>query len=197
MKAITVSQPYASLIADGEKWVENRQRWPNFYRGPILIHAGKGTQYLDREDLVAYPTGCVVAVANLFAVVNVSAVVNLLTLMPLASMRLIAPTNPVQRGPLTVGQILAHKYTEGPICLILTQIRKLASPVPCRGMQGLWEAPEVVLRTIQDQIATDFPSPAVTSGGSARVSAKTAEALVAFRGGRPKPRRSTAGKGAS
>lgn len=41
MKALTISQPYASLIARGEKFVENR-RWPTPYRGPLAIHAGKG-----------------------------------------------------------------------------------------------------------------------------------------------------------
>jgi len=50
MKALTISQPYASLIASGEKWVENRS-WPTGYRGPLAIHAGKGTQYLDRREL--------------------------------------------------------------------------------------------------------------------------------------------------
>ena len=46
MKALTVSQPYASMIGP-EKWVENR-RWYTPYRGRLAIHAGKGTQYLTR-----------------------------------------------------------------------------------------------------------------------------------------------------
>jgi len=65
MKALTISQPFASLIASGEKWIENR-RWETKYRGPLAIHAGKGTQYLDRAQLAGYPAG-VVAVANLAA----------------------------------------------------------------------------------------------------------------------------------
>jgi hypothetical protein len=39
MKALTVKQPWASLIAAGIKDVENRS-WPTRYRGPLLIHAG-------------------------------------------------------------------------------------------------------------------------------------------------------------
>jgi len=50
MKALTISQPYASLIASGEKWVENRT-WATRYRGPLAIHAGRGTQYLSRDEL--------------------------------------------------------------------------------------------------------------------------------------------------
>jgi hypothetical protein len=40
MKAITILQPHASLIAVGEKRYETRN-WPTKYRGPIAIHAGQ------------------------------------------------------------------------------------------------------------------------------------------------------------
>ena len=40
MKAITIKQPYASLIVEGIKDIENRT-WKTNYRGRILIHAGK------------------------------------------------------------------------------------------------------------------------------------------------------------
>ena len=41
MKAITIKQPFASLIAAGLKEYEFRT-WKTKYRGEILIHAGKG-----------------------------------------------------------------------------------------------------------------------------------------------------------
>lgn len=41
MKAITVWQPWASLLACGAKNYETRG-WATRYRGPIAIHAGKG-----------------------------------------------------------------------------------------------------------------------------------------------------------
>ena len=71
MKALTISQPYASLIANGEKWVENRT-WETKYRGPLAIHAGKGTQYLTRRELATYLSGCIIAVAELVACVNIA-----------------------------------------------------------------------------------------------------------------------------
>lgn len=40
MKALTIKQPYASLIVEGIKDIENRT-WKTNYRGRILIHAGK------------------------------------------------------------------------------------------------------------------------------------------------------------
>lgn len=38
MKALTIWQPWASLLADGEKRFETRS-WATSYRGPIAIHA--------------------------------------------------------------------------------------------------------------------------------------------------------------
>lgn len=39
MKAITVRQPWASLIAAGVKTIETRS-WSTKYRGPLAVHAG-------------------------------------------------------------------------------------------------------------------------------------------------------------
>ena len=60
MKAITIKQPYATLIAEGLKEYEFRT-WKTKYRGDILIHAGKG---VDKEAMkrfahlnLDYPSG--------------------------------------------------------------------------------------------------------------------------------------------
>jgi hypothetical protein len=44
MKAISIQQPWAWLIVNGYKDVENRS-WPTKYRGTIAIHAGKKFDY--------------------------------------------------------------------------------------------------------------------------------------------------------
>lgn len=41
MKALTLTQPYATLVAIGEKRLETRS-WRTSYRGPLAIHAAKG-----------------------------------------------------------------------------------------------------------------------------------------------------------
>lgn len=40
MKVLSIRQPWAFLIANGLKDLENRD-WPTSFRGPLLIHAGK------------------------------------------------------------------------------------------------------------------------------------------------------------
>ncbi len=54
MKAISIRQPWAWLIVEGGKDIENRQ-WLTRFRGNILIHAAKGCtkqEYADALDFV-------------------------------------------------------------------------------------------------------------------------------------------------
>lgn len=48
MKAISIRQPWAWLIVNGFKDVENRT-WPTKFRGPVLIHAGATMTKADYE----------------------------------------------------------------------------------------------------------------------------------------------------
>ena len=71
MKAIVIRQPWAELIARGEKVLEVR-RWRTSHRGEILIAAGKSPDYaamvrrgMDGEE--PGPTGVAVAIAELTA----------------------------------------------------------------------------------------------------------------------------------
>ena len=128
MKAITISQPFASLIASGEKWCENRT-WPTSYRGLLAIHAGKGMQYLDRSELQAYPTGCVVAVCRLIECVQVSSLRDRIR-------------DGTQYPGLSLGrmqQLLEHEHCEGPYAFVLDDIQALTDPIKAKGAQGLWE----------------------------------------------------------
>lgn len=52
MKAITVWQPWASLLVSGRKRYETRS-WATSYRGPIAIHAAKRPVRQTIDALVA------------------------------------------------------------------------------------------------------------------------------------------------
>jgi hypothetical protein len=49
LKALSIRQPWAWLIANGHKHIENRT-WRTSYRGPILIHASQGMTRQEYED---------------------------------------------------------------------------------------------------------------------------------------------------
>lgn len=46
MKALSIHQPWAWLIVNGYKTIENRS-WNTKYRGPVLIHASKNVRTRD------------------------------------------------------------------------------------------------------------------------------------------------------
>ena len=75
MKVITIKQPFASLIAEGLKEYEFRT-WKTNYRGEILIHAGKAVDKgaMKRFECLKleYPTGCIIARAQLTECVAVN-----------------------------------------------------------------------------------------------------------------------------
>ena len=56
MKALSIRQPWANLIAPGDKTIEVRSR-PTKYRGPLLIVSAKRP--------AVPPAGCALAVVNL------------------------------------------------------------------------------------------------------------------------------------
>ena len=53
MKVLTIKQPWATLIMQGDKRFEFRS-WQTKYRGDLLIHAGKGIDKEAMKRLVKY-----------------------------------------------------------------------------------------------------------------------------------------------
>lgn len=123
IKALTICQPYAHLIAIGEKRVENRT-WTTNYRGPLAIHAGLSRKYLDDGDQVRYPGmafGAVVATAMLVECVRMDAVADLIVNKP------------------ELLWLSGHVHVEGPMCWILEDIQRLETPYPISGQRSLWQ----------------------------------------------------------
>ena len=123
-KALTICQPYAELIARGEKVVENRT-WPTAYRGPLAIHAGKSRAWLDASDEEKYRNMAFVAIV---------ATADLVACLPR-----LYPADPYN-WPDRWRHLADHAHANGPWCFVLENVRRLAAPVPCRGMLGLWDA---------------------------------------------------------
>ena len=133
MKALTIWQPWAALIAWGEKQYETRPFATN-YRGPLAIHAGLDDSALDVVDansfyraafkrhgdpeLTKLPFGAVVCVVDLVAVVPVT-----------------------QLCTLTQQETTFGDYSPGRLAWRLENVRVLAKPIPVRGKQGLWGWP--------------------------------------------------------
>lgn len=122
MKALTICQPFASLIASGEKRVENRI-WGTSYRGPLLIHAGKSREWLVRRPPDGMVFGAIIAVVDLLDTILKANI-----------------THPdvVRRYPW----LPEHEHAHGPWCWVLGSVRAVEPPVPWRGALGLFDVPE-------------------------------------------------------
>lgn len=53
MKALSIRQPWASLIVNVGKDIENRD-WPTRHRGRILIHAAKGMTHYEHDSAIDF-----------------------------------------------------------------------------------------------------------------------------------------------
>jgi len=144
MKALTVCQPYAHLIASGRKRVENRE-WPTSYRGLLYIHAGKNRSWLDEDnygialDRMAF--GAVVALARLVDCLHIEA---------------------IDRGDYDQKYpwLRDHEHTEGTWCWVLDGVSPIG-PWPWRGSQGLFDINESELESIANrQLGIAQPSSA-------------------------------------
>jgi ASCH domain len=56
LKALSLKQPWANMVASGEKTIETR-KWPTDYRGPLLIVSSKTP--------AIPPSGCALAIVTL------------------------------------------------------------------------------------------------------------------------------------
>jgi hypothetical protein len=128
IKALTICQPYAELILRGDKRVENRT-WPTKYRGPLLIHAGKGTSWLGAGDRLRYPG------MSFGAIVGVARLTDCILMERVSTGRL----------PDYLRWMSGHLHCSGPFCWVLQDVRRLPRPIPWRGRQGLFEVPAEVV----------------------------------------------------
>ena len=60
MLALSIRQPWASLILKAGKDIENRC-WPTKVRGRVLIHAAKGMTRAEHEDAIDFAVGAIIA----------------------------------------------------------------------------------------------------------------------------------------
>lgn len=136
MNALTIIQPYAHLIAIGQKPIENR-RWSTNFRGELAIHAGKDRSWLDsgEDDVSAMAFGAIVAVVDVVACLPKSALMK------------------AERWGKWA-HLFDHEHAEGPWCFVLENVRRLPTPIPSRGAQGLWSVPVEIEQQMREAVTT-------------------------------------------
>ncbi len=166
MKAITIWQPWASLLAIGAKRYETRG-WATKYRGPIAIHAAKkdpckipliGLEEFDAaagEELTKaglgstwflLPRGEIIATAELVnvwhIVHNPGADVDTARHISIGAESLTndrhAPDFADYFVP-TAREMIFGDWTPGRFAWEIANVRMLSEPIPAKGKQRIWE----------------------------------------------------------
>jgi activating signal cointegrator 1 len=115
MKALSLWQPWASLIYDGRKTIETRH-WEMLYRGPLAIHAAKHVERDACKDFgynwQTIPRGAILCIVGVQGCVRFP--------HPLA------PPDPY------------GDFYEGRFGILMTMLEKFDKPIPATGHQGIW-----------------------------------------------------------
>lgn len=133
MRALTLTQPWASLVAIGAKRIETRS-WPTAWRGPLAIHAAQGFPAAARRCCYEQAFRIVLDWHELNPA-------NLPRGVVLATCRLVdcVPTEDAELlSGLTWFESSFGDYSPGRWAWVLDDIQPLAHPVPARGALGLW-----------------------------------------------------------
>jgi hypothetical protein len=133
MKALTVRQPHASLIAAGVKTIETRGQRTH-HRGPLAIHAG-----LHRPVEGADVVDCVPIDPREWTARTGGPFTGHSKMGDGSDAELWWSDG--QRPRITFDWEAQRPYgdfTPGRWAWLLTDVRPLPEPVPCRGAQGLW-----------------------------------------------------------
>jgi activating signal cointegrator 1 len=140
VKALSLTQPWATAIAVGIKQWETRS-WPTSVRGEIAIHAAKGyprwAKNFTKEEQDAgrlphgdLPLGAIVCLAEL------------------------VECRQAQTAAQEIGEIekMYGDYAEGRFAFKLVNIRPLVKPVLWRGALGFWSVEWDLHRLISEQL---------------------------------------------
>lgn len=130
MKALTIWQPWASLIAVGAKRIETRP-WSTRYRGPLAIHAAlskKGLDTFHTDPFHGILKAAGFAMPRWLPRCQVVALCNLVDVVPVEQVRAT-----LSQQELDFGDFGNRRYA-----WLLQDVHSLLFPISARGQQGLW-----------------------------------------------------------
>jgi hypothetical protein len=141
LKALTLWQPWASLVALGEKQIETRC-WDTKYRGELAIHASANLPpaYLGRSRFAPEFTDEVADALNC----RRDSVDSAIKQLPRASVLCIVKvlgTEAITEGlrhVLCQRELIFGNYEDGRYAWFLELVEKFEEPIPAKGNRMLW-----------------------------------------------------------
>ena len=145
MFAISLLQPWASLVVMGIKTIETRS-WSTRHRGQILIHASQGKagsifaedlpfkKYI--PDFKQLPFGAIIGLVTIDKILRT----------------VDFEMNDTDMNALTFEEKAFGDYSSGRYGWIFTDPEEFKQPIPARGMPGLWEFKESGISLFDDNV---------------------------------------------
>jgi hypothetical protein len=130
MKAITIWQPYATLIALGEKRYETRS-WSTTHRGPLAIHAASSTRGIElcrQNPLIVRTLKDHGLALQALPRSGILCIVDLVDCFPVEELW----------GDLDEYNRAYGDFSPGRFAWELRVTEVFDKPIPAKGMQGLW-----------------------------------------------------------
>lgn len=145
IRALSLWQPHASLVALAEKQYETRS-WQIAYRGWLAIHAAKATDTLAlcREE----PFRAAFAKHKIYS----AATLPLGAVLCIAELIDIFPVEQIQ-GSLSTQEVAFGNYNAGRFAWQLKVIHVFETPLPCKGLQGVWALPAGLAARVRRDVA--------------------------------------------
>lgn len=129
MKALTLTQPWATLVAIGAKRIETRS-WKTNYTGLLAIHASKNFPLSARNLCNEDPFRSALLVRNADPAKHTGMIIATCVLVNVIP-TVCAYANDAERS--------FGDFTPGRYAWILEDVRPLSDPIHARGSLGLWE----------------------------------------------------------
>ncbi|MDO7887963.1 ASCH domain-containing protein [Hymenobacter cheonanensis] len=148
MKALSLLQPWATLIMLGYKEYETRS-WATQHRGTLAIAASAGKPAWAREVCETDPIirGILAQHGLTFDTLprgSVLGVVQLTGMKRIVSVQHANCPDEVAPSQLKPVEVAAGDYTPGRWAWALSHVHAFATPVPCKGALSLWQVPPEV-----------------------------------------------------
>ena len=155
MKALTLIQPWATLIALGAKHIETRS-WPTKHVGWLAITASKGFPRECRDLMLEEPFRS--ALERYVSACGEEPVLPRGAVVCLAHLQACRPTEYWKAGARIFGkgereyELAFGDFRDGRFGWYFDQVKQLKQPVPCKGARGLWDVPTDLAAAIGVQL---------------------------------------------
>lgn len=159
MRALTIHQPYAGLIAAGVKLLENRPVRPPLKQigERFAIHASMTNDEVGVEAVAAEGVSLVAhgGVARFGIRGAIVATARLIGYVQQGGVRLVAGAGiEPEEVEAVANRPDQLRWFTGPIGYVLADVRALTQPINARGMQGWWPVPLEIEARIREQEKT-------------------------------------------